>query len=116
MTPFHRHASICAIHELCAQILNVAIGWQVYAATHNPMSLAYVGLTQFVPNIAMSLIAGHAADRFDRRKITGLSLLAQALCAAALCGLSAARSRSVASLYVLLLLIGLARTFSAPAL
>ena len=116
MTPFHRYVSICAINELCAQILNVAIGWQVYAATHNPMSLAYVGLTQFLPNIAMSLIAGLAADRFDRRKITGLSLLAQALCAAALGGLSAAGFGSVAPLYVLLLLIGLARAFSAPAL
>ncbi len=116
MTPFHRYVSICAIDELCAQILSVAIGWQVYAASHNPMSLAYVGLTQFLPNIAMSLIAGLAADRFDRRKITGLSLLAQALCAAALGRLSAAGFGSVAPLYVLLLLIGLARTFSAPAL
>src|SRR5271156_4070212 len=116
MTPFHRYASICAVNELCAQILNVAIGWQVYAATHNPMSLAYVGLTQFFPNIAMSLIAGQAADRYDRRKITGLSLFVQALCAAALAGISVAGTRSVGPIYLLLLAIGLARAFSAPAL
>jgi hypothetical protein len=36
MTSFHRYVFICAINELCAQILNVAVGWQVYAATHNP--------------------------------------------------------------------------------
>jgi MFS family permease len=116
MTHFHHYVSVSAINELCAQILNVAIGWQVYVATHNAMSLAYVGLTQFGPNIALSLIAGHAADRFDRRKITGLSLLAQGLCAATLGGLSTIGFGSIASVYVLLILIGTARAFSAPAL
>jgi MFS family permease len=116
MTPFHRYALICAVNELCAQILNVAIGWQVYTATHNPMSLAYVGLTQFFPNVAMSLLAGQAADRFDRRKITGLSLFVQALSAATLAGISVAGPRSVGPIYLLLLAIGMARAFSAPAL
>jgi MFS family permease len=80
------------------------------------MSLAYVGLAQFLPNIGMVLIAGQAADRFDRRKITGLSLLVQALCAAALGGLSAPGVRSVGPFYLLLLVIGLARAFVAPSL
>jgi MFS family permease len=80
------------------------------------MSLAYAGLAQFIPNIALSLIAGQASDRFDRRKITGLSLLVQALCAATLGGLSAASAQSVTPIYLLLLVIGIARTLSAPAL
>jgi hypothetical protein len=40
-----------AANELGSQILNVAVGWYVYAATRSPMSLAYVGLVQFIPNI-----------------------------------------------------------------
>jgi MFS family permease len=80
------------------------------------MSLAYVGLAQFFPNIALSLLAGQASDRFGRRKITGLSLLLQALCAAILCGLSSTGAPSVAPIYVLLFVIGIARAFSAPAL
>jgi MFS family permease len=80
------------------------------------MSLAYVGLAQFFPNIALSLLAGQASDRFDRRKITGVSLLLQALCAATLCGLSSTGAPSVAPIYVLLFVIGIARAFSAPAL
>lgn len=116
MTPVRRYITISAADELCSQILSVAIAWHVYSATHNPMSLAYVGLTQFFPNIAMALFAGQAADRFDRRKITGLSLLVQALCATALAGLSVPRAQSVGPIYVLLTLIGLARAFSEPAL
>jgi len=116
MTPIRHYLILSSADELCSQILNVAIAWQLYAATHNPMSLAYAGLAQFIPNIALSLIAGQASDRFDRRKITGLSLLVQALCAATLGGLSAARAQSVAPIYLLLLVIGIARAFSAPAL
>src|ERR1700722_9136569 len=67
------YITIRAADAIGSQMLNVAIGWYVYAATHNPMSLAYVGLAQFLPNVVMVLIAGHAADRFDRRRIIGLS-------------------------------------------
>jgi len=108
--------AICTADELCSQILNVAISWQIYASTHNPMSLAYVGLTQFFPNIGIALIAGQAADRLDRRKIIGFSLFAQALCAAALGGLCSAGAQAVGPIYLLLLVIGLARAFSAPAM
>ncbi len=113
---FRRFVVICAADELCSQILSVAIGWQVYAATRNPMSLAYVGLTQFVPNIAMALTAGQAADRLDRRKILSLTLLVQALATSALFGLSAAAAGSVLPVYFLLLVIGVARAFSTPLL
>jgi MFS family permease len=71
--------AIRAAVAMASQMLNVAIGWYVYAATHDPMSLAYVGLAQFLPNIGMVLIAGPAADRFDRRKIIGLALVIQTL-------------------------------------
>ena len=95
--------------ELAAQMLNVAVGWYVYSATRNPMSLAYVGLAQFLPNIALVLIAGHAADRFDRRKIIGLSLLVQALCLAALAAWSASAPPAVGAVYALLVIVGTAR-------
>src|SRR5260370_41763743 len=74
---------IRGIDELCSQMLNVAIGWDVYSATHNPMSLAYVGLARFLPNIGMVLVTGHAAGRFDPRKIIRLLPFLKALCLAA---------------------------------
>jgi MFS family permease len=102
--------------ELGSQMLNVGIGWYVYTTTHNPMSLAYVGLAQFLPNIGIVLIAGQAADRFDRRKIIGLSLLIQTLCVAAFGAWSAVRAPSAKPVYLLLLIMGSARAFSFPAM
>ena len=108
--------TIRSIDELCSQMLNVAIGWYVYAATHDPMSLAYVGLARFLPNIGMVLIAGHAADRVDRRKIIGLSLFLQALGIAAFGALSASSALSMRPVYFLLSIIGAAQAFCSPAM
>jgi MFS family permease len=97
-------------------MLNVAIGWYVYTATHNPMSLAYVGLAQFLPNIGLVLFAGQAADRFDRRRVIGLSLLVQTLCLAAFSVWSATTVPSAKPVCLLLLLMGSARAFASPAM
>jgi MFS family permease len=101
--------------ELAAQMLSVAIGWYVYAATHDPMSLAYVGLARFLPNIVLSLVAGQVADRLDRRKIIALSLLVQSCCMAAFSILSAQATPAVVPVYLLLLVIGTGQAFSFPA-
>lgn len=108
--------AIRVLDELCSQMLNVAIGWYVYTATHNPMSLAYLGIVRFLPNIIMVLVAGHAADRLDRRKIIGISLFLQALCIAAFGILSAPAALSMWPVYLLLLTIGAAQAFCAPAM
>ena len=54
---------------LCWQMLNVAVGWQVYALTRNPLDLGFVGLVQFLPFVLLVLPAGHIADRADRRVV-----------------------------------------------
>lgn len=111
-----RYIAINAASELSAQMLNVAIGWYVYAATHSAMSLAYVGLAQFVPNIGLVLIAGQVADRLDRRRIIALSLLVQGLAIAGFAAWSAVAVPAAPPVYLLLLLVGAARAFSFPAL
>ena len=108
--------AVRAIDELNSQMLNVAIAWYVYATTHSPMSLAYVGLARFLPNLGMALITGQAADRLDRRWIIGLALLLQALCAAAFGILSFYTAPLLAPVYLLLLLVGTAHAFSSPAM
>jgi len=52
---------------LCWTMLDVAVGWQVYAITRNPLDLGLVGLAQFVPFVVLVLPAGQIADRADRR-------------------------------------------------
>lgn len=105
-----------AADELASQVLNVAVGWYVYAATRDPLSLAYVGLAQFLPNIGLVLVAGQAADRFDRRRIIAAAQLAQTLCLAAFALWLALAPISVWPVYVLLLAIGAARACAAPAM
>ncbi|MGH2503288.1 MAG: MFS transporter, partial [Ktedonobacterales bacterium] len=63
-------ASLATLGE---QMLTVAIGWDIYARKHSALMLGFVGLAQFAPVLALSLVAGHAADRFDRRATAMLS-------------------------------------------
>ncbi|MBV8535657.1 MAG: MFS transporter [Alphaproteobacteria bacterium] len=104
-----------AADELGSQMLSVAIGWYVYAATHDPMSLAYVGLALFLPNVGLVLVAGPAADRIDRRKIIGVSLTLQALCISAFGIASAMATPSTIPVYLLLIVVGSAQSFFFPA-
>ncbi len=59
---------------LAVQMQSVAVGWQVYAITHDPLDLGFIGLAQFMPFLALILIAGQVADRLDRRLILTLLL------------------------------------------
>lgn len=115
-SPLRRFILLRAIDELNAQMLNVATAWYVYSASHNPMSLAYIGLARFVPNIAATLFAGQAADRFDRRWIIGLSLGLQTVCATIFTTLLGTGSLSINMVYFLLIVIGAAQAFSFPAM
>lgn len=108
--------AIRALDELGGQMLNVAVSWYVYAATHSPLSLAWVGLARFLPNFGMVLIAGHAVDRYDRRTIVGLSLFIQAVCLAVFCIWTTSGTPAVKPVYGLLVLIGAAQALLFPAM
>jgi MFS family permease len=50
-------------------MLAVAVEWEIYARTHSATALGLVGLVIAVPVVALSLPAGHLADRFSRKHI-----------------------------------------------
>jgi acyl-CoA synthetase (AMP-forming)/AMP-acid ligase II len=62
----------------------VAVGWQVYALTGSALALGLIGLVQFVPMVLLTLIAGHVADRYDRRLVIAVCQAAEGLAVAAL--------------------------------
>ncbi len=93
----------------------VAIGWQVYVITGRPIALAWVGLAQFLPAMCLSLVAGHVADRFERRRVLMGCHGAAALLSAALWAIAGAGSPHLAPIYIVLVGIGAARAFSGPA-
>ncbi len=75
-TPSLRHHRPFALYwvsrvssTIALQMQAVAVAWQMYDITHNPLDLGLVGLTQFIPAALFVLVAGHVADRYDRRKI-----------------------------------------------
>ena len=59
--------------KFCYQIGAVAVGWQVYELTNSALDLGLVGLAQFIPMAMLVFVAGHAADRFDRRRVVQIS-------------------------------------------
>jgi MFS family permease len=97
------------------QMLSVAVGWQIYDLTRDPLDLGYVGLTQFLPGILLALVAGHTADRFDRRRIVQMCLLVLVVCAGLFAWQARSAAPSVRAIYAVLVLLGVARAFSGPA-
>ncbi len=51
------------------QMLQVALGWELYERTHSALALGLVGLVTAIPVVLLALPAGHLADRMERKKI-----------------------------------------------
>lgn len=96
------------------EMQSVAVGWQVYDITRRPLDLGLIGLAQFLPSFLLFLVAGHAVDRFERRKILVLSYAGLAICSGLLLGITFVHYRAVYSIYVVMVLVGVVRSFSAP--
>lgn len=97
-----------------SQLTSVAVGWELYRQTHNTMALAYVGLVQFVPALLLAIPAGHAADRYGRRRIVQSCQTVVVLCSVALALVFANRANPQ-WVYLWLLVAASARGFSGPA-
>ncbi len=103
------------LSALAIQVQNVAVAWLVYDLTRDPFALGLVGLASFLPAIALALITGHAADRYDRRRILVACYVVTVATAAGLLAIAASDSRQVGLIYALLLVFGVSRAFSNPA-
>jgi MFS family permease len=100
---------------LAFQMQAVAVGWQVYALTHSTFELGLVGLAQFLPMVLLTLPAGHAADRYDRRLVAALALAAQVIALGVLAAGSAGRWIGIPGIFAAVTVIGAARAFERPA-
>jgi len=61
--------------QIGLQMLEVAIGWEVYAQHGSPLDLGWIGLAEFIPMFVLALPAGHLADRLPRRLVFAGALL-----------------------------------------
>jgi MFS family permease len=104
-----------SLSRFSGQIAGVAIGWQIYDLTGRAFDLGMVGLIQFLPTALLVFIAGSAADRYPRRRVVQLCLIAEALAAVYLCWASYAGALSEAQLFAATFVLGIAGAFESPA-
>jgi MFS family permease len=98
-----------------AQMLMVAIGWQMYELTGSAWDLGLVGLYQFAPAVLLTLWAGHLADRLHRGRIVACCFAVQAVASVLLTQASAAGWASRDLLLAVSLLLGAVRAFQMSA-
>jgi MFS family permease len=77
------------------QMLEVAIGWEVYAQRGSPLDLGWIGLAEFAPMFVLAIPAGHLADRLSRRRVFAIALLVGVAVGAGLAVLSQSAVSSV---------------------
>jgi MFS family permease len=101
--------------SLAMGVMTVAIGWQGYARSHDPLVLGLIGLAEFVPAVLLALPSGHLADRHDRRLIAVIGLLVVAVVMAGLAYDASVGDAAVWPLYLLAMAAGAAFAFISPA-
>jgi MFS family permease len=98
-----------------SQMQSVAILWQVYALTHDPLALGVVGLVRLLPIFIFGILSGMVADSFDRRKLMLVTQSGMALVALAFAAFSFTHTMTVAWLYLLTMLSATFGAFDSPA-
>ncbi|WP_024510925.1 MFS transporter [Bradyrhizobium sp. ARR65] len=102
--------------EFSCQIATVAVGWKVYELTGSAFYLGLSGLVQFIPSALLVFVAGHAADRYDRRRVIQLCQYVQGAGAVYLAWRSMAGSLTTPEIFTVLAVFGVATAFESPAL
>jgi MFS family permease len=60
---------------MAALMQSVIVGWQIYDLSHNVLWLGFIGLVEVIPQVSISLFAGHYIDLWNRRKIVRYTTL-----------------------------------------
>ncbi|MFL5067198.1 MAG: MFS transporter [Xanthobacteraceae bacterium] len=92
----------------------VAVGWQMYDLTGNPLDLGLVGLVQFVPAFLLVLVAGHLADRHDRRRLAAMAMAVAGLASVLLTAGTASAFLTRTWILAIVFVVGVGRAFESP--
>jgi MFS family permease len=102
--------------SLAAQMINVAVGWQMYELTRSALALGFVGLASLLPLFLLVLVSGHVADRFDRRHVARICELLEAAAVCVLCGATIFGGVQPLLIYAMVMVIGLGKAFETPSM
>jgi MFS family permease len=101
--------------EYSYQIATVAVGWQIYELTGSAFNLGMVGLVQFIPSALLVFAAGHAADRYDRKRVAQICQITDGLISAVLAWGTFAGWLTVPEIFAALAMLGVTAAFESPA-
>jgi MFS family permease len=99
---------------LAAEMVAVAVGWQVYSIHRNPFDLGLIGLAEFVPLPLLALPAGQLADRLPRTLVFAGSIAAEGVVASLLLVVTLNGADQLWQFVALAALTGVTAAFGAP--
>lgn len=111
---YRRYFSGNVLFILGLQMQKVAVGWEIYERTGSALNLGFVGLVQFIPQLAFVAVAGHITDVYNRKHVLMASVGLNAVAATVL-AVNAWTHGPILLLYACLFLTGTARAFWMPA-
>ncbi len=113
-----REFNLLLVSMVCStvagQALLLVVRFQAFEISNSALTLGMLGLVEAIPSLSLVLFGGHIADSQDRRRI----LLATAIMLtvfSALLGVVSFRGASLVSLYAMVFVVGVARSFASPA-
>jgi MFS family permease len=112
--PFIRYLYVRVAASIALQIHVVAVGWQMYTLTGSPLRLGLIGLVQFIPAICLFPFTGHVADRFDRRWVTFIGEIVEAVAVGVLAVASLVGHLTPDLLLAMAFVVGTGRAFEQP--
>src|SRR2546426_11999266 len=95
-------------------MLRAAVAWHVYALSRSAFLLGLIGLVQFVPALALTLVGGALADSYDRRRIMMRAQVVPLVSAGALFLATRSGAVTLPLLYGVILLVAVAGAFESP--
>jgi MFS family permease len=94
----------------------VAIGWQVYELTGSAFDLGMIGLVQFLPTLLLLFVAGHIADRYDRKRVVQICEIVEGLTGLFLAWGAFGGWLTVTHIFIAAFVLGVVGAFESPAL
>jgi MFS family permease len=98
-----------------ANMVAVAVGWQVYSINGSAFDLGLIGLAEFLPLVLLALPAGQLADRLPRRGVVAASLAAQMAVAGLLAVITLRGAHALWAFLLMAFLTGASTAFGNPA-
>ena len=105
-----------AIGSFGGAVATTALAIQLFNVREREADLGFLGLAEFIPGVALVLVTGLVADRFDRRRIGSIVNVGEGMLFLAVAAFVRHAPSTVFPFFFAAALFGICRSFGAPAL